>query len=269
MQIVKESVTESDLALVNRFTLKPLTQDQVEIYSGTFADEQPNANKRIYTREWQAQYFKDFVGSPITTNHEVTVEASYGRVIEARQDAGSIKGRFYIAKTKEGADKLIDALDSGAVKGISIEAFSKAEPAGEFARIVPDPLTKILAVSLVGVAACKSCEVTRESAESPEKPAATDRLREFASEAVKALKNEAVKLSALVLGKGNDRAVYQRVAESLSSDPFTLQEFVTSLKTAHAEQRRSDVQQPDLKAPVDPDGLTRALQAAQQLNKSK
>ena len=276
MNITKESVTQSDLDLVNRFTLKPLTADQISIYSGTFVTDETNANKRQYTREWQSQYCKDFVGSPLTIDHSVSVESAYGRVIEARQDAGSIKGRFYVARTKDGADKLIEAIDSGAVKGISIEAFCKSEAVGEFARIVPDPMTKILAVSLVGVPSCTACQVTREAVAGLDATGGTvqpDKLKEFASEAVKTLQAEAVKLSALTLGKSDTaRALYSRVAEWLADDPFILRDYVATLRTAYAEQRKSDVAdarnvESDSLAPVAPDGLTKAIETAKQISK--
>lgn len=275
MNITKESVTTDDLALVNNYTFVPLTADQVAIFKGTFADEQPNANKRIYTREWQSQYVKDFVGVPLTIDHSVSVESTYGRVIEARQDAGTIKGRFYIARQKEGAEELIRDIESGAVKGISLEAFAKGESAGEFTRIVPDPANKILAVSLVGVPSCTACQVTREAGpgavaglDATDGTVQPDKLKEFASEAVKTLQAEAVKLSALTLGKSDTaRALYSRVAESLADDPFTLRDYVATLRTAYAEQRKSDSLENDSLAPVAPDGLAKAIETAKQISK--
>lgn len=90
------------------------------------------------------------------------------------------------------------------------------------------------------------------------------------------MKAEAVKLSGLTLGtSAQSRVLYQRVAESLSDDPFVLREYVDTLKRAHADRHKQESEIVTQSAdgvlfdgqPFD--GFDKALAAINQLNKTK
>lgn len=250
MKITKESISRS---LIDRAKESIPTLDEADAYFFTarFIDDQPTANKRIYSREWREAMTSQFIGQPITLNHSVMIEESIGYVIDARlADDGSIDGAGVLLRSREKAADVITRLDAGESIPVSIESsLNPVETRADGMTVVkPGPYSRVQALSFVGIGACARCHASalQEAAGcrcgSPEAPGASagteapDPLREFAESQLKAVKQETVRLAGLLLGTGNDaRQLYTRIADQLSTDPVTLTSFREQLSRAYAE----------------------------------
>ena len=122
-----------DMAKVNKFTVAPLTEADVRIYSALLIDDQVTRNSTHYPADFQKNILSlpagegNFVGAPILfgddKDHKEAAACQVGRIFDAWQvtDAKGhigVMARFYVPK--ESHQELIGKIDSGVLKEVSI-----------------------------------------------------------------------------------------------------------------------------------------------------
>lgn len=236
VNLKETAFSKDDLELINQYTLEPLTEKDVYVFKAKLIDDDPTANNRVWTREWQVANAKKFEGVPVTLNHD-TQDASLviGRVYQAFTVENATYGMVYIPLNTETGKEAADKIKNGQMKSMSINSKSKksdkrkAEDGTELDFILPSEDDRILEVSFVAVPGCASCGVTSEA----DDDGASDSLTEFARAAWKELQDEYTRLARFALGAVN-RKTYQSVAESV--DPLALKEMVNDLKRTIADK---------------------------------
>lgn len=243
------SVSSSDLELINKWTLEPLTAEQVYTFSAKLIDAETTLNNRQWSVDWQKANVEKFNGAPVTINHDTT-DASLvmGRIFHAEQVGNAINGKIFIPLTSETGKTAAEKIKNGQLKSMSINAKSdNSRREGEVDVILPSHTDRILEVSFVAVGGCQTCGVQSETASECQKQTTTEGeksgnenyvLKEFAVAQLKDLRAEFVRLAAFTLGTGIDRKTYQSVAESVS--PLTLRQLVEDFKKAQPKTEKQE-----------------------------
>jgi hypothetical protein len=127
------SPKESDIEKVNKFTVAPLTDEDVRIYQALLIDDQVTRNSTHYPADFQKAILSlpagegNFVGAPILfgddKDHKEAAAAQVGRIFDAWQVTDStghigVMAKFYVPKEHYG--ELIGKIDSGVLKEVSI-----------------------------------------------------------------------------------------------------------------------------------------------------
>lgn len=271
MKVEQQSITEQDIAAINKLTLREFSQDEIFIFSAKFIDDAPTSNGRIWSREWQQANVNNFVGIPVIVNHENDQSLVLGRVFQAEQKDNAIMGKIYVPLDTEIGREARTKIEAGLFKSISIGARSEnVKPDGDNLRILPGDDDRIFELSFVAVPGCLSCHVTNEcNQEAKGKPVVEEKgrycgddaaenrherlLLEFAEEQTREVMADFQKTAGFALGKNFNRESYQAIAEQLS--PKSLKQLTKDLRHLYEQNKTQQTK----KHPDEIEGLKEAL----------
>jgi hypothetical protein len=232
--------SQTDLDLINQWTLAPLTAEQVYTFSAKLIDDKPTANNRVWSTEWQAANTPKFLGIPVTLNHDTSdANLVIGRIYHAEQTGNAITGRVFVPLTTETGKTATGKIKAGQLKAMSINArANKTKAENGIDVILPSDDDRILEVSFVSVGGCETCGITKETPTSNAKTECkSDPLVEFAISQLADLRAEYIRNAAFALGTNVSKAIYSKVAESV--DPMTLKTLTEDLKRAYESNKTS------------------------------
>lgn len=247
MEIKTESINANDLDLINAWTLTPLSESDVFLFSAKLIDDEPTSNDRVWSREWQEANVDKFLGAPVTINHDTSdANLVVGRVYSATTEGNSIVGKVFVPLLTESGKSAANKIKSGQLKSMSINSKSKKskkqkrEGGADVDVILPDPDDRILEVSFVTAPGCASCGVLtaecgcgrggKPKTPSLQESAVDAGLAKLGAEYLNELRAEYVRLSSFALGTSIDKTTYQKLAEQC--DVATLKEVVADLRKA-------------------------------------
>lgn len=123
--VAVSDVTTEDLEKINRYTLKPLTADDVAAYKLYMCDNEDDDRNHEPFKAQALHDMKDlFIGKTVLKDHRHSTDSQIGRLFETWIETDPTKitksgevhtelhGRFYIPKTAKNADLMAD-LDAG------------------------------------------------------------------------------------------------------------------------------------------------------------
>lgn len=125
------SVTDEELALINKYTRRQLSKDEVYVFSVVLCDNDIDRDGERFTVESLFALEKLFVGKTGIFDHNPTaknqtarifacaVEAVDGRKTATGDDYFRLKARAYLPVSEKNSD-IILALDSGIIKEVSV-----------------------------------------------------------------------------------------------------------------------------------------------------
>ena len=133
-QVIKSitnEISDEEMALVNQYARRPLTKDEVYIFSVVLCDNDIDRDFERFTVESLFELEKLFVGKTGIFDHHSSAFNQTARVISAKVEAVSDRKtetgdeyfrlvcRAYIPYTEKTKD-IIDAIDSGIIKEVSV-----------------------------------------------------------------------------------------------------------------------------------------------------
>lgn len=267
----EQAVTESDLRLINRYTLKELAEDQVFSFSAKFIDSEPTSNGRVWTREWMEQAIerKLFDGVPFLTNHENDQTMKIGTIYSAVLREDGIHGKVFVPLDEQGKQSK-EEIENGRIRNVSINADGEPKQVDGKTHILPSDDMRVFEVSSVGVGGCRSCHITEqakqmpcdESSEPASDPLASHSLLEFANTQLAELQNQFIRLAGFTLGTSRETSA--KVAESL--DPLTLKTFAEDFRKAYEARAKQDC---ECEGDTTSDSASEVLKALKQIQQIK
>lgn len=120
----KQAVTEAELALINRQSLRPLTAEEVFTFRIAACDNQVDRDIERFTERSLDDMARLFVGRPVLRDHKWSADTQTARVYAAGvEDAGSgVKRlilRCYMLRS-EATRPTIDAIEGGILREVSV-----------------------------------------------------------------------------------------------------------------------------------------------------
>lgn len=130
---INDKISKEDLDKINKFTVKPVNDEDVRIYEALLIDDQVTRNATQYPAEFQKMLLSlphgegNFIGATFllgdTEDHQETASAQIGRIFDAWQvtdEKGNygVMGKIYLLK--DGNDETIKKIDTGVLKEVSI-----------------------------------------------------------------------------------------------------------------------------------------------------
>ncbi|MEA3357315.1 MAG: hypothetical protein U9Q67_02675 [Patescibacteria group bacterium] len=128
-----ETISDEDLAKINKFTVKPVKSSDISVYTALLIDDKITRNHTQYNKDFQNMLLSlpygegNFMGAPILfgdkEDHQHAASAQVGRIFEAWQvmDADKhygVMSKIYVIKDTN--EDLITKIDSGVLKELSI-----------------------------------------------------------------------------------------------------------------------------------------------------
>lgn len=122
-KISKQTITDADLELINRFTRKEYTADELYVFEMRAADTRIDRDFECFDRAALEKMSELYVGKTVICDHAPSTynqcaRIFKGRVQEAEDGAAELTLTAYLPR--EGNDELIGKLDSGIVKEVSV-----------------------------------------------------------------------------------------------------------------------------------------------------
>lgn len=122
-KVIKQSITDADLELINRFTRKEYTADELYVFEMRAADTRIDRDFECFDRAALEKMSELYVGKTVICDHAPSTynqcaRIFKGRVQEAEDGAAELTLTAYLPR--EGNDELIGKLDSGIVKEVSV-----------------------------------------------------------------------------------------------------------------------------------------------------
>jgi len=133
-KLAGSNASDEDLEKINKLSVKPVTKEEVAVYSALLIDDQVTRNATQYPREFQKTLLSlpvgegNFIGAPFLfgdiKDHQDTASSQVGRIFDAWQVADEkghygVMGKIYILRSKDNKET-IQKIDSGVLKEISI-----------------------------------------------------------------------------------------------------------------------------------------------------
>lgn len=129
----EETISKEDLEKINKFTVKPVTEKQISIFTALLIDDKITRNHTQYNKDFQNMLLSlphgegNFVGAPILfgdkEDHQHAASAQVGRIFDAWQVLDESKNYGVMAKIyviNEKNDELIKKVNTGILKELSI-----------------------------------------------------------------------------------------------------------------------------------------------------
>lgn len=242
--------SEDDLNLINQWTLEPLAAKDVYTFSAKVIDDQPTANDRVWSQEWQTANTPKFLGIPVITNHDTSdANLTIGRIYHAEQKENAIHAKIFVPLNTESGREAATKIKNGQYKAVSINAKSKnTRKENDLDVILPSQDDRILEVSFVSIGGCKSCTVTNETStgndshcECGGNSKKESALIEFANAQLADVRSDFVRTAAFLLGTSIKRQTYQELASDI--DPNVLREVLADFKRAYETQKTGSHQE--------------------------
>lgn len=122
-KVNKQAITDADLELINRYTRKEYTADELYAFEMRAADTRIDRDFECFDRAALEKMAELYVGKTVICDHAPSAynqcaRIFKGRVQEAEDGASELILTAYLPR--EGNDELIGRLDSGIVKEISV-----------------------------------------------------------------------------------------------------------------------------------------------------
>lgn len=122
-KVIKQAITDADLELINRFTRKEYTADELYVFEMRAADTRIDRDFECFDRAALEKMSELYVGKTVICDHAPSTynqcaRIFKGRVQEAEDGAAELTLTAYLPS--EGNDELISKLDSGIVKEVSV-----------------------------------------------------------------------------------------------------------------------------------------------------
>jgi hypothetical protein len=263
----EQAITTNDLELLNRFTLKEMTTDNVAVFSMLIIDESETSNGRIWTREWMKEAVKRnlFDGVPFLTNHENDQATKIGTIFSANLRNEGIFGKVFIPLDEQGLSSK-EAIENGRIRNVSINASGEAKEIDGKTHILPSDDMRVFEVSAVAVGGCKTCTIKEKANTEPCESESGDPaspLLEFATLQLSELRASFIRLAGFTLGTSN-RETYAKVADAL--DPITLKAFAEDFRKAYESRA---IEQNESQESESTDAATDVLAALKEIQKIK
>lgn len=133
-QVIKSAVMsdiKDEMALVNRYTRRELTEDEVYLFSAVLCDNEIDRDYEAFSKESLIALCDLFVGKCGITDHDPSAKNQKARIISCRVEESSEKktsygvrycrltARAYIPRNEEN-QALINSIDAGIVKEVSV-----------------------------------------------------------------------------------------------------------------------------------------------------
>ena len=119
----KAELTEQDLALINRQTLRPLEAREVYSFRLAACDNQVDRDGERFTEKALEQLAALFVGRPVLQDHRWSAGMQTARVyaaqVEQEKDVQRLVLRCYMPRTEKTAD-VITAIEAGILRECSV-----------------------------------------------------------------------------------------------------------------------------------------------------
>lgn len=164
MKLITEKLSPADLEAINKLTMTEMSEDDLFTFSAKAIDDEPTANGRIWSVEWQRANVENFVGAPVTINHENNQALVLGRIYGARQKDKSIFVKVYVPLNTEVGREAKQKIDAGLFKSVSINGTGDMIPEGDLTRVMPGKNDRVFEVSFVAVGGCRTCQIISECA---------------------------------------------------------------------------------------------------------
>ena len=238
--IFKEQVTtDSDLAAINRLTLRPLSESEVFTFGLDIMEaERPTSNGRVWSKEWLQKNAPRFVGTPVTVGHvePSDLDRKVATMYEATFDGTWLRARAFVPVTDERGKAARESLENGTYSAVSIEGIGAVQKQGDHIRIVPSENDRALAVALTLKPGLETAKVTESvSPQTGETPARDDLLTTFAAEAINDLRNDFIRAAGFAVSSA-DRTLLRKVAEQL--DPFVLRDLTRAIDKSYTTRQQ-------------------------------
>jgi hypothetical protein len=122
-KVIKQSITDADLELINRFTRKEYTADELYVFEMRAADTRIDRDFECFDRAALEKMSELYVGKTVICDHAPSTYNQCARIFKGRvQDTGNGEAELILTAylPREGNDELIGKLDSGIVKEVSV-----------------------------------------------------------------------------------------------------------------------------------------------------
>lgn len=122
-KVIKQSITDADLELINRFTRKEYTADELYVFEMRAADTRIDRDFECFDRAALEKMSELYVGKTVICDHAPSTYNQCARIFKGRvQDTGNGEAELILTAylSLEGNDELIGKLDSGIVKEVSV-----------------------------------------------------------------------------------------------------------------------------------------------------
>lgn len=128
--VAKQVLTDDELTLINRHTLRALTSDEVFIFRVVACDNQVDRDTERFTEDALETMAKLFVGRPFIMDHAWSAAKQTARIYAGTvEDAGNgVKQlilRAYMLRS-EVTQPTIDAIEAGILKEVSVGVLSES-----------------------------------------------------------------------------------------------------------------------------------------------
>ncbi len=115
-------VTEEMLEKINRFTLQPLTAEQVFVFKIAACDDQIDRDLERFTPECLNALAPMFVGKPVIFDHRWSAEKQTARIFdsETQTDGGVTRLIVYAYLLRSASQEVTDAINAGILREVSV-----------------------------------------------------------------------------------------------------------------------------------------------------
>jgi len=122
-QVTARVISDADLSLINRQSLKVLTADGVFVFRMVACNNQVDRDHERFTERTLADLAKLYVGKTVITDHMWSASGQVARIyaadVEREGEVSSLVLRVYMLKTEQTAP-LIAAIEGGIVREVSV-----------------------------------------------------------------------------------------------------------------------------------------------------
>lgn len=122
-KVIKQSITDADLELINSFTRKDYTADELYVFEMRAADTRIDRDFERFDRSALEKMAELYAGKTVICDHIPSTHTQCARIFKGRvQDTGNGEAELILTAylPREGNDELIGKLDSGIVKEVSV-----------------------------------------------------------------------------------------------------------------------------------------------------
>ncbi len=123
-QVTKQALDAGELALINQWSLRPLTEEEVFVFRVAACDNQIDRDYERFTETALAKMAQLYPGHPILLDHHWSASKQTARVYAASvEDAGNgvqrLVLRAYMLRTED-TKAMIDAIEGGILREVSV-----------------------------------------------------------------------------------------------------------------------------------------------------
>lgn len=122
-RLEKAAADASELTLINRQTLRPLTEEEVYCFRLAACDDQVDRDNERFTEATLRQLAELYVGRPVLLDHEWSARSQTARVyagaVETSDGAQQLVLRCYMPRTPQ-TEPTVTAIESGILRECSV-----------------------------------------------------------------------------------------------------------------------------------------------------